>query len=134
MLHESRIETSFHGVRRPPRAAVVLLVAFVMSVPSWGCVTVAEHRKLERRVLDLKRTQGGNPARQQLADLAAELDDLRSEIRELTGKLEETGQIARRSLEEARKARREAAAAGSTGASAAPKASGPVDGASASDA
>ncbi len=129
MLYESRIETFFHGVRRPPRAVVVLLVAFLLSVPSWGCVTVAEHRKLERRVLDLKRTQGGNPARQQLADLAAELDDLRSEIRELSGKLEETRQIARQSLGEARKARREAAAAGSPDANAAPKASGPGDGA-----
>jgi tol-pal system protein YbgF len=134
MLHESRIETLFHGVRRPPRVAVILLVAFLMSVPSWGCVTVAEHRKLERRVLDLKRTQGGNPARQQLADLAAEVDDLRSAIRELTGKLEETGLIARQSLEEARKARREAAAAGSIDAGAAPEASGPGDGASARDA
>ncbi len=129
MPHELRLETLFSKVRRPPRAALILLVVFLMGVPSWGCVTVAEHRKLERHVFDLKRSQGGNPARQQLADLAAELDDLRSEIRELTGKLEETQQIARRSLEEARKARREAAATGSPNAGAAPKASGPGDGA-----
>lgn len=124
----------FDGFGRPPRAVLIVLIA-ALSVPAWGCVTVAEHRKLERRVMDLKRTQGGGSDRQQLADLAAEIDDLRTEIRELSGKLEETQEVARQSLEEARKARREAAAAAlaSPGASAAPQAAPAGDGASSGD-
>jgi len=110
MLYESRIETLFYRVQHPPRASAVMLVALLSSMLCWGCVTVAEHRKLERRVIDAKRTQGGSPARQALAELDAELDDLRGQIRELAGKLEETQRIALRSLEEARRARREAAA------------------------
>jgi tol-pal system protein YbgF len=86
-------------------------VALALSLPSFGCVTVAEHRKLERRVMDMQRSQSGDQNRVQLADLVAEVDALRAEIRELNGKLEESQQLAERSLEEARKARREAAAA-----------------------
>lgn len=120
------MQTRFRCARGAPRATLGLLVVACLSLPSWGCVTVAEHRKLERHVVDLKRAQGGSsPARQQLADLAAEVAGLKNEIRVLTGKLEETQKIARQSLEEARKARREAAAAavGSSGAAAAPAAS-----------
>lgn len=133
MLYESRIETLFYRVQHPPRASAVMLVALLSSMLCWGCVTVAEHRKLERRVIDAKRTQGGSPARQALAELDAELDDLRGQIRELAGKLEETQRIALRSLEEARRARREAAATavGSATPNAARKASGSGDGASA---
>ena len=100
---------------RPPRAVSLLLLSSLMLVvsSSWGCVTVAEHRKLERRVMDMQRSQGASPARQQLADLVAEVDELKSQIRDLSGKLEEVQQVAQEGLEEARKARREAAAAGS---------------------
>jgi len=133
MNHETKIETSFHYGRRPPRVLVTLLVASVSAALLGGCVTVAEHRKLERRVIDSKRTKGGNPARQHLAELNAELDDLRGQIRELTGKLEETQKLALQSLEEARKARREAAAAavGTGNPNAAPQTSSPGDAASA---
>jgi len=110
MHREKRIETPFRKVGRPPRAALLLLAAIV-GLPSWGCVTVAEHRKLERRVIDMQRSQGGDEARAQLADLVAELDELRAQIRQLSGRLEESEKVAQQSLEEARKARREAAAA-----------------------
>jgi len=53
MHREKRIETPFRKVGRPPRAALLLLAAIV-GLPSWGCVTVAEHRKLERRVIDAR--------------------------------------------------------------------------------
>jgi tol-pal system protein YbgF len=89
----------------------LLLVALFAGASSWGCVTVAEHRKLERRVIDLQRSQGSNQPRQQLADLATEIDDLQGQLRALSGQLEEVQQTAREGLEEAKKARREAAAA-----------------------
>lgn len=135
MLHESRIETLFYYLRRPPRAVAILGVALLSGVLSSGCVTVAEHRKLERRVSGMTRTQGGNPARQELAELDAELDELRGQVRELTGKLEETQRVALQSLEEARKARREAAAVavGSAKPAAMRKAPGAGDGSSAGD-
>lgn len=110
MIQEARIETMFDRLGGPPRAVLLLMMAWVLALPSWGCVTVAEHRKLERRVMQ-QQGQGVTPARAQLADLAAEIDELRVEVRTLTGKLEETQQIALQGLETARKARREAAAA-----------------------
>ena len=110
MIQEAQSETMFDRLGGPPRAGLLLVIAWVLALPSWGCVTVAEHRKLERRVMD-QHSQGVTPARAQLADLAAEIDELRGEIRALTGKLEETEQVARQGLETARKARREAAAA-----------------------
>lgn len=102
------------GAQRPPRAVALLLVIF-MVVAGAGCVTVAEHRKLERRVMDLQRADGSTQSRQQLADLVAELEALQAEVRELGGQLEEARRLAGESMEEARKARREAAAAAGGG-------------------
>jgi tol-pal system protein YbgF len=70
---------------------------------------VAEHRKLERQVIDLQRGKGTTSGRERLADLAAELDELTTRLRELNGKLEEVDQVAERALREAQRARREAA-------------------------
>ncbi len=104
---------------RPPRAVSLLLLCSLGLAlsSSWGCVTVAEHRKLERRVMDMQRSQGTNPARQQLADVVAEIDELKSQLRDLSGRLEEVQQLAQQGLDEARKARREAAASVKPGAS-----------------
>ncbi len=102
------------GRRKSPRELALVSVALLLvavGASSWGCVTVAEHRKLQRRVMDMQRSSGTSQARQQLADLAAEMDDLEAQLRDLTGRLEEVQQLAREGLEEARKARREAAAA-----------------------
>lgn len=109
MVNRAAPGTGQRGVQRPPRAVAFLLLIFVAAA-GVGCVTVAEHRKLERRVMDLQRAEGGEQSRQQLADLAAELDTLRSELRDLTGRLEEVERLANESMEEARKARREVAA------------------------
>ena len=98
-------------VSRPPRAVCVLLLILTAGLLASGCVTVAEHRKLERRVVDMKRSEGSAQARQRLADLSAEIDDLKAEIRQLGGQLEEVQKLARQGLEEAKTARREAAAA-----------------------
>ena len=113
MFRKSRAETPFWwGVAViPPRASLIAVLAVILSLPAFGCVTVAEHRKLERRVMDMRRAQGGDKSKAQVADMGAELDDLRTQIRVLSGKLEEAQRTADRGLQEARKARREAAAA-----------------------
>jgi tol-pal system protein YbgF len=77
-----------------------------------GCVTPAEHRKLEKRVIDMERGGGsgsaGEPTR--LADLAARLDELESELRRVNGRLEVTEHGVEQALAEARAARSDAAA------------------------
>jgi len=92
------------------------LAALLAVVLTWGtrCVTVAEYRKLERKVMDLERTQGGagsGGANQRLADLAAEVDTLSQRIARLDGRLEVAEHRADEALEEARSARAAAAAA-----------------------
>lgn len=95
----------------PPRALWILVLICLGALASTGCVTVAEHRKLERRVMDLQRSESDTKSRQQLADLAAEVQDLQAQLRDLSGQLEEAEKLAREGLEEAKKARREAAGA-----------------------
>ena len=103
------IRTAFYSL--PPRAAALGVLAAALVGPSVGCVTVAEHRKLERRVIDLQRGQGGGLPRERLADLAVEIDQVTARLRELNGKLEEVDRIAEEALREAQKARREASGA-----------------------
>ncbi len=86
-------------------------LATALVAPLLACVTVAEHRKLERRVVDLQRGRVAGPAGTHVADLGAEIDELRAALREQGGQLEELQQVAEQALAEARKARREAAAA-----------------------
>jgi tol-pal system protein YbgF len=86
-----------------------LLLAWVGS----GCVTVAEFRKLERQVIDLKRARGpATDSRTQLADAGADLDRLEAQVRQLSGRFEEVEKLARDALNEARKARMELASRG----------------------
>ncbi len=110
MSNQRARETAGRGTIAPPRAFYVLAGVLLVAVSS-GCVTVAEHRKLERRVMDLQRTDSDSRSRQQLADLSAEVEDLRAQLRDMSGQLEEAEKLARESLEEAKKARREAAGA-----------------------
>lgn len=78
-----------------------------------GCVTVAEFRKLEREVIDLKRAnRGGNgemPPRARLAELASRLETLERETQQLVGRVEVAEHRAGEALEEARSARQDAA-------------------------
>jgi len=99
------------GARLRRRVAPVALLALVAASTS-GCMTVAEHRKLERRVIDLERDRGAVDARERVADVAADVDELRSLVREFQGQIDEVRRLANESLAEARKARREAATAG----------------------
>jgi tol-pal system protein YbgF len=75
-----------------------------------GCVTVAEHRKLEKRVMGMERggvSGGGDEGR--VAEIGQQLEELREEVRRLEGRLDVAEHEARSAVEEARAARAEAA-------------------------
>jgi tol-pal system protein YbgF len=100
------------GARLRRGVAPVALLALVAASTSGCMVTVAEYRKLERRVIDLERDRGVVDARERVADVAADVDELRSLVREFQGQIDEVRRLANEGLAEARKARREAATAG----------------------
>jgi tol-pal system protein YbgF len=76
-----------------------------------GCVTVAEFRKLEKRVYGIER--GGAPGAGndagRVADLGQQVEELRDELHRLQGRMEETEHQARTALDDARAARADAA-------------------------
>jgi tol-pal system protein YbgF len=97
------------GVSAALLAAAVLLQA--------GCVTVADFRKLQRDVMDLKRgggSSGAGGSAQRLADLSSRLDALEQENEMLLGRLEVAEHRAGEALREARAAR-QAGASGAAG-------------------
>lgn len=86
----------------------------LMAAPLLGaCATVAEHRKLERRIDDLEH--GGASAegdgRERLAELAVRLDAIEAEMQRISGRLEVAEHRSSEALEEARAARTAAGAA-----------------------
>lgn len=85
--------------------AATLLVVFAS-----GCVTVAEHRKLEKRVRLMDRGGSGGPdARSALADTNAEIDRLRAELNVLRGRIEVAEKTAVDAAADARRARQDLA-------------------------
>ncbi len=96
--------------------------ALVLALPlTTGCVTVAEFRKVQRDVIDLKRAQTGGGAaapNARLAELAARLDALEQQEEELRGRLEVAEHRADDALREARAARQAGATAGAAAAAA----------------
>jgi outer membrane murein-binding lipoprotein Lpp len=54
----------------------------------FGCVSVAEFRKLETQVHELRGGEVGAQTRSQLADLVASVDRLSKEVDELRGSME----------------------------------------------
>lgn len=94
--------------RRLRRPAVKLLgvAALVCAAAGLsGCVTVAEFRKLERKVYELQGGEVGEQSREQIANLTAELDALSREVDGLRGELEVARHESARALDEARAAR-----------------------------
>jgi len=87
--------------------------ALVLALPLLtGCVTVADFRKVQRDVVDLKRDaarSGGGAPRERLAELAARVDALEQEAELLRGRLEVTEHRVGEALREARAARQEGA-------------------------
>jgi len=71
-----------------------------------ACVTPAEHRKLERRVIDMERGgKGGSPDRSRVAELGAQLDSMQASLDVLAGRVEVAEHRAQQAMEEARAAR-----------------------------
>jgi tol-pal system protein YbgF len=81
-----------------------------------GCVGLAEFRKLQYEVRQMKAGTGSSG---RIADVSAELDALREQIAQLEGRMEVSEHQAEQALEEA-KAARMAAAQGGVGAAAPP--------------
>ncbi len=72
-----------------------------------ACVTPAEFRTLERRVIDIQRGKGGSggPGQDRLAEQGAQLDRLEAALGQLEGRIEVMEHKVQRALEEARAAR-----------------------------
>jgi tol-pal system protein YbgF len=102
------------GPRQVRRSArwIAVLTSLPLLLLASGCVTVAEFRKLEREVTDMKR--GGGPTeesrRTRVADLSAQVDSLEADIRDLGGRLDVSEHRIAEALREAKNARAEAAA------------------------
>jgi tol-pal system protein YbgF len=92
------------------RSLVAIVVTALLGVLQAGCVSVAEHRKLEHDVLQLKRG-GGSGSSERVADLRAQLDGLERRIAKVEGRMDEAQHDAGRALDEAKLARREASGA-----------------------
>jgi len=89
------------------------LAGIAAALVASGCVTVAEHRKLERQVIDLqRRSQAGAVARERIANVSAEMDQIRNELRRLQGRIEVADKTAADALEQARKAREQSVSPG----------------------
>jgi len=99
----------------PVRRATAHLAALALAASSCfvfatGCVSPAEHRKLENRVNQLSRAQKQSAGGTQKAELTADLDSLRVEVAELRGRVDIAERQASEALEQSAKARRELAA------------------------
>jgi tol-pal system protein YbgF len=91
-----------------------LLLVLALPLAS-GCVTVAEHRKVERAVIDLQRVGsagGGAAPRERLADLAVRMNALERKTELLLGRLEVAEHRVTEAVENARAARQQAALTG----------------------
>jgi tol-pal system protein YbgF len=77
-----------------------------------GCVGLAEFRKLQYEVRQMKAGGGGSGGPQRLADVSSELAAMREQISQLEGRLEVNEHQVQEALEEAKKARLAAANGG----------------------
>jgi len=100
-------------------------LALVALPASTGCVGLAEFRKLQYEVRQMKGGGGGGP--QRLADVSSEIGALREQLSRLEGRLEVNEHLAQEALEEAKKARL-SAAQGSASAAVSPGAADPTAG------
>ncbi len=86
-------------------AGLRLLISLGLVAGSLACTTIAEHRKLEARVIDMERGKPTGALREQVAEYVADIDSIREEIRTLEGRLEVAEKAAADALADARKAR-----------------------------
>jgi tol-pal system protein YbgF len=92
------------------RPLVAIVFAALFGAVQTGCVSVAEHRKLERDVLQMKRGTGSGSG-ERVADLRAQIDGLERRLAKVEGKTDEAQHDAARALEEAKLARKESSGA-----------------------
>jgi tol-pal system protein YbgF len=97
-------------VQSASRSLVALAFAVLIGAVQTGCVSVAEHRKLERDVLQMKRATGSGSG-ERVADLRAQIDGLERRLAKVEGRADEAQHDATRALEEAKLARRESSGA-----------------------
>jgi tol-pal system protein YbgF len=91
-------------------AAIASLSGAMLVAFASGCVTVAEFRKLEARVVDLQRAESTDASRRELADSGADIDSLRGQLQQLSGRFEVSEKKANDALSEVRRLREELAA------------------------
>jgi len=103
------------GISRIVRWVALALPTLALAT---GCATIAELRKVERDVLDMKRSGAGSASGERLAELAAQVDSLEREIAGLEGRLEVAEHDVEAALREARLARAEVASGGARAATA----------------
>jgi hypothetical protein len=97
-MGSTRYGSRTHGVVRWTLLGIALALT--------ACVTPAEHRKLERRVIDMERGgKGGSPDRSRVAELGAQIDSMQASLDVLAGRVEVAEHRAKQALEEARSAR-----------------------------
>jgi tol-pal system protein YbgF len=77
------------------RAAAGLVA--LLALGASGCVTVAEHRKLEADVRAMKRGSAGGG--ESVADLRAQLDAIERRLDKMDGRIDETQRTARQALD-----------------------------------
>ena len=111
-------------VRRGSRVVAALALPLVLAATA--CTTTAEHRKLERRVIDLQRSDGKGGAGGRLAEQGAQLDQLEARLAGLQGRLEVVEHRVSEALEEAKAARLAAQAGGGSPEASVPGATSPV--------
>ncbi len=101
----------------PVRARGLYLNVWILALVALpllgGCATVAEHRKLERRIDDLEHggASAGTDRGERLAELAVRLDAIEAEMQRISGRLEVAEHRSSQALEEARAARTAAGSA-----------------------
>jgi tol-pal system protein YbgF len=89
------------------------LAALVALPQLAGCVTLAEFRKLEKRVYGIERVGAGDAGGAgRVADIGQQLEELREQVQRLEGRVDVAEHEVRRAAEDARAARAEAARVG----------------------
>ena len=96
-----------HRCERGRRGSLRIVAAAALIAVTSGCVTVAEFRKLEKRVIRVERGSTSGAPLEAVANTAAEVDVLRAEIEVLRGRLDVTEKVATDARIEARKARQD---------------------------
>lgn len=95
--------------------AIIAAILVSVATGGAGCVTVAEHRKLEDEVAGMRQSSRRS-AQHATADLRAELRALRERLSVIEGRIEANEHATQQALKEAQQARREAARAPTSGA------------------